>query len=131
MTPTARTLKYLRDSGYLAGVVEQWVPGAHIRRDLFGCMDVLTFHPCENEVLAIQCTTSAHVSDRLKKAQGLADLAEWLRMPCRRFEVWGWFKSAGRWQVKRIPLPYEEMAGRVLERKPTRKRRSEPSLFPV
>jgi hypothetical protein len=42
MSPTQRTLEYLRLSGYpLVGVVERWIPRALVRQDLFGILDVL------------------------------------------------------------------------------------------
>jgi hypothetical protein len=40
MTPTARTLAFLRRAGYLAAVVESWLPHTFRRRDLFGFADV-------------------------------------------------------------------------------------------
>ena len=41
-SPTQRTLKRLRDLGYLAEVVERWNPHAKVRNDLFGFGDVMS-----------------------------------------------------------------------------------------
>jgi hypothetical protein len=41
MSPTGRTLKLLRGSGFIAGVVEKWVPGLNRRIDLFGWCDII------------------------------------------------------------------------------------------
>ena len=36
MSPTARSLAWLRDGGWTAGVVERWNPGARVRQDFLG-----------------------------------------------------------------------------------------------
>ena len=97
-SPTARTLKALRDQGWRAAVVERWNPHAKIRHDLFGVVDVLAVR--EGETLAVQATTGSNAAARVKKiadAEATADIraAGW------RFEVWGWRKnSVGRWVCK-------------------------------
>lgn len=64
-SPMERTLKYLRDRGYHAEVTERWVPGARIRKDLWGFVDVLAISP--TNMLAVQCTSASNVSARVKK----------------------------------------------------------------
>ena len=64
MTPTQRSLKYLREQGYTVAITERWNPFARIRQDLFGFIDLLAIKP--GETLAVQ-TTSSGVSTRLKK----------------------------------------------------------------
>jgi len=49
VSPTARTLKALRDGGATCQVVEHWNSFAKIRQDLFGCIDVLVLLPDEAE----------------------------------------------------------------------------------
>ena len=44
MTPTARTLKKLRDMGYQAAVCEKWNAAAHKRQDLHGIADIHAFN---------------------------------------------------------------------------------------
>ena len=67
MTPTAFTLRYLRRSGYLAEVVERWIPGANIRKDLFGIIDLVAI-TVDEPILGIQATSltnaCAHGSPR-------------------------------------------------------------------
>lgn len=79
MTPTALTLRHLRDSGYLAAVVEQWIPKIERRRDLFGIGDVLGIHSHRRPAfLLVQCTSIDHVGDRLTKAKSRPALRTWL-----------------------------------------------------
>jgi hypothetical protein len=48
MKPTERTLKLLRDQGYICDMVERWIrnpkhPAGGFRRDLFAFADILAF----------------------------------------------------------------------------------------
>lgn len=103
ISPTALTLAHLRRHGFLADVVERWLPHVHRRRDAFGFADILAIDCREPGLLLVQCTTQAHVRDRLAKARGRPELAAWLRAG-GRFEVWGWGKRAGRWRVKIVAV---------------------------
>lgn len=67
MTPTQRTLKLMRDRGYVAEVTERWIPGANIRKDLWSFCDVLCLHPETGEILAVQTTSASNMSARAKK----------------------------------------------------------------
>jgi len=69
VSPTARSLKLLRERGYLAGVVEQTVPQTFIKRDLFGFIDILAVHPETGETLAIQATSGSNASARIYKIE--------------------------------------------------------------
>lgn len=64
ITPTQRSLKYMRDQGYKCWIVEHWNHFARIRQDLFGCIDILCIG--HGETIAIQ-TTSTGVAARVKK----------------------------------------------------------------
>ena len=59
MSPTGRTLKLLRDGGFLADVVEPWIPKLERRRDLFGGFDVLAVDVRERAVWFIQARQPA------------------------------------------------------------------------
>jgi hypothetical protein len=125
MSPTARTLAFLRRAGYLAAVVEHWIPGANVRKDLFGVADVLAVHPRDRLFLLVQATTADHVAHRLRKTRARPELALWLKAG-GRFEVWGWFKRAGRWKVKRVEIRAEDLAEVVLcAPRPRRTRKGE------
>ena len=66
MTPTQRTLKYLREIGYHAEVVERWNPHARIRQDLFGFGDIIAIRWGESGPLLVQCTGGANMSKRVE-----------------------------------------------------------------
>ena len=66
LTPTQRTLAYLREQGYLCAIVEKWNPHVKIRQDLFGFIDILAIK--KDETLAVQCTSTG-VAARVKKIQ--------------------------------------------------------------
>ena len=54
-TYTQRTLNLLRDQGFKVGVVERWIPGANIRKDLFGIIDIIAIS--SNKIIGIQSTS--------------------------------------------------------------------------
>jgi hypothetical protein len=114
VTPTARSLKLLHDTGHVAGVVERWVAQANQRKDLVGFADLLAVHRVVPGVLLVQVTTLANVSARVRKARAKPKLAVWLRGG-GRFEVWGWYRRAGRWRVKRVEVTGGDLAAVVLE----------------
>jgi hypothetical protein len=100
MSPTQRSLAHLRQLGYLAEVVERWIPGANIRRDLFGFGDVLAIRP--GEVLLVQATTGDHVAHRLAKIADHENAAA-VRSAGFRIVVHGWRKAAnGRWTLREV-----------------------------
>jgi hypothetical protein len=122
LTPTARSLDLLRQSGYLAEPVERWLPGANLRRDLFHVGDVLAVHPHRQPAfLLVQATTRGHVQARLDKARCRPELAVWLRAG-GAFEVWGWFCTGKRWDVRRVGVQAGDLAAVPLTRTPRRTR---------
>lgn len=132
-SPTALSLKLLRRGGYLAEVVEKWLPveGKKIRRDLFRVADVLAVNPRSRTMLLVQATSLANVSARLAKARSLAHcgLAAWLRAG-GKFEIWGWVRHSKRWRLKRVELTGEDLAVVVLVAPPRRDRKKQqPTLF--
>jgi len=80
-------------------VVERWIPGAKIRRDLFGFGDVLAIRP--GEVLLVQATTGDHVAHRLAKIAGHENAAA-VRAAGIRIVVHGWRKLRGRWTLREV-----------------------------
>ncbi len=61
MTPTALTLRYLRRAGFVADVVERFLPGfgergQGIRRDWCHFGDLLACHPRERRIVLVQTT---------------------------------------------------------------------------
>src|SRR6266568_446101 len=104
MTPTGLTLRRLRQLGFTADVCERRVsiPGKTITRDLFGIGDVIAVHARDRFALLIQCTSLAHVGDRLRRVRQRRELRDWLTVG--RFEVWGWAKRGERWEVRVVAV---------------------------
>ena len=101
-SPTQRTLKRLRDLGYLAEVVGKWNPHAKVRNDLFGFGDVIGLR--EGEVLLVQATSGDNVASRVRKIADHANVSA-VRKARIRIEVWGWRKlSSGRYEVRIIDV---------------------------
>ena len=98
LSPTQRSLAYLREQGYMVAIVERWNPHARIRQDLWGWCDLLAIR--KNEVLAVQVTASA-VSERIKKIQESETVAQ-VRDAGIRIEVHGWRKNSKKKYVLRI-----------------------------
>lgn len=90
MSPTERTLAYLRKQGYRVAVVERWNPHAKIRQDLFGIIDVLAIG--KGITLAVQCTSADNVSARVHKIAE-HESTPWIREAGWLIEVQGWTKG--------------------------------------
>ncbi len=88
-SPTQRTLKRLREEGYLTEVVERWNPHANIRQDLFGWIDIIAIRP--GEILAVQATSYSNHSARVTKLkqERREQVEEWLDAGGLA-EVWSW-----------------------------------------
>ena len=105
MTPTARTLKVLRDGGCYATHEETWDHYRKRRRDLLGFIDILCLSG--PYTVGIQATTSGNVSARVKKIcnERAKPARAWLEAG-NIIEVWGWKKYAkpinGKWWRPRI-----------------------------
>jgi hypothetical protein len=101
MSPTQRSLKYLRDEGYLVAIVEHWQPFARIRQDLFGFIDLLAIR--RDETLAVQVTASG-VSSRVKKIEASPHLGR-VREAGWQLHVHGWRKnSKGKYVMRVVDL---------------------------
>lgn len=98
-SPTERTLKQLKQWGYMPAVVERWNPWAKIRQDLFGFADIVAIHPEIEGVLAVQCTTDANLGERMKKVQDNATARIWRKS---KNAIWivGWAKRGARGKAK-------------------------------
>lgn len=98
MTPTSRTLKHFRDAGWLAEVVERWIPRVNIRRDFAGCIDIICYG--DKGILGIQATSTANVAARVAKSLAEPRLVTWLAAG-GRFYVIGWALRGPRGGRKR------------------------------
>ena len=91
-SPTAKSLAHLRCSGYFATVVEQWVPGANIRRDAFGFADILAVRADRSGVLFVQTTSRSNMSARRKKILSIMEASACV-FAGNQIEVHGWEKD--------------------------------------
>ena len=104
-SPTQRSLKLLRDEGFLVSVVEHWNPHARIRQDMFGCIDLVALG--NGQTIGVQTTSYSNMSARRNKIAENPALEEmsksgWI------VEVHGWKKGTnGRWSVKRVRITVE------------------------
>lgn len=94
MSPTARTLEWLRSRGWLVEVVEKWIPQSRTRRDLFGIADLIAVHPDRPETVLIQATSTSNVTARIAKLIAAPGSKVWLAQPHRELWVVGWKRYA-------------------------------------
>lgn len=110
MSPSARSMKWLRDNGFIAAKVEQilHMPKSPFpfKRDCWGFGDVLAAHPNQGTFL-IQVTSGSNVSKRCDKIINDPKVAPvaavWLSCG-NRISVHGWAKKGKRGKVKRWTL---------------------------
>lgn len=101
-SPAARSLKLVRENGYIAEVVERWNPHVKIRQDLFGIVDIVAVHP-EKGWLLIQATSAPNLNAREKKISESEHLQTLLTHAAFEVHGWGEFQTDnGRksWQCK-------------------------------
>ncbi len=121
MTPTARTLAYLRKVGLRADVVERWIPHINQRKDLFGIIDILVID--SHRILGIQATSGSNHAARAKKALASENLRPWLESGSG-FSVWSWRKLIKRnkdgtksvrprWALRRTILSHNDRSGEI------------------
>lgn len=100
-SPTQRSLAVMRERGYLAEVVEKWIPAVRRRRDLYGFIDLLCIR--EGEVCGVQATSGSNVASRLTKIAEHENVAA-VRRAGIRLLVHGWSKRKGRWQLREVDV---------------------------
>ena len=101
MTLTARSLKHLRDTGWLVDVVERNVTRM-VKKDLFGMFDLLALR--DGAVMFVQVTTGSNVSARVRKIRENPDLPS--VAAAGAVIVHGWRKSlrSGKWEVREVSI---------------------------
>lgn len=103
---TQMTLKWLREQGYMAEVVEKWVkfqddqenksavtnPKAKgFRKDLWGWIDIIAISP--HETLAVQATSGAQRTEHIEKIHANENFNHWMCGPGRRAILVTWTKK--------------------------------------
>lgn len=100
-TPTQRSLKYMRDQGYYAEVVERFNSFTKRRHDFAGFIDILCLG--QGEVVGVQTTSYSHISDRSKKIREHENFQA-VKDAGIKIIVHGWKKVGSRWQVKEVVI---------------------------
>lgn len=96
-SPTQRSLKHLRDLGFAADVVERWIPGANIRRDMFQIVDIYALDEYGRSIY-VQTTSASNMAARRAKIQ-TSDILPLLALRGKVL-LHGWKKVNGRWALK-------------------------------
>lgn len=96
MTPTQRSMNFLKLKGYTPRIVEHFNHYAKVRQDLFGFIDIVALHPESKGVLGVQTTSAANISARVNKAMALSVCKLWL-VCGNRVEFHGWKQVNGHW----------------------------------
>jgi len=106
VSPTSRSLAWLREHGYRVAIVERrlTIPGKFVTQDLFGFADLFAIS-ADGECALIQVTSGAHVAARVKKARAIIDASPHLQLSGLRMLVHGWsrLKKTG-WTLRIVDL---------------------------
>lgn len=103
MTPTQRSLAYLRKQGYVCDIVERYNSFSKTRKDLFGMFDIIAIHPEAKGVLGVQTTSTGNMTARVKKCQANEHLPLWL-LTGNEAVVHGWALRGGKGKRKTYQL---------------------------
>lgn len=98
-SPTQRTLKFLRDGGHLAQVVERWNAYAKVRVDLFGVIDIVCVPLSGKGIIGVQACAGASHAARRTKSLAEPRLLTWLNAG-GRFQIISWAKQGPRGKRK-------------------------------
>lgn len=100
-SPTQRSLKYMRDQGYYAEVVERYNSFTKRRNDFAGFIDILCLG--DGEVIGVQTTSYSNMSARVNKIKE-SELFPTVVKAGIKVTVHGWRKVGARWQVKVVDI---------------------------
>src|SRR5512134_3538155 len=78
MTPTQRSLAWLKANGYACEIVCYWHHFAKHRVDFLGVADLLAWKPGTSETLAIQVTDDTHHAKRRAKILASERARRWV-----------------------------------------------------
>jgi hypothetical protein len=120
ITPTQRTLKYLKDEGYRCGIVERWIQAIRKRQDLFNIIDIIALDP-DKGVIGVQSTGQDFAGHFRKLTEEKADEARaWLETPGTSLMLIGWRKlkvkrggKAMRWTPRIQYIQLEDLNNEV------------------
>ena len=118
MTPTQRTIRLLKDAGYLVGTVERWAPVAGKRIDLFGIIDLLAID--SSTTLGVQ-STGTSFSEHDAKLRAAETTKHWLAGD-RQLVLIGWRKvrekpREGKRMVYKPRIAYYQLVGGIVTKR--------------
>jgi len=129
-SPTARSIRKLRDHGYFIDTCERWIrfPDKNkapctvckrphmiqIRRDYCGFADLIAFKPGTLGCMAIQATDLTSVSKHVHKVQGMDSLTAWLNAG-NTFYIFGWGKKGPAGKRKTYQLRVVDKDGNAID----------------
>ena len=100
MSPTARSLQWLRKQGFVPAVVERFNSFSKQRHDLFNAFDLVALHPHQHGLLGIQVTSKSNASSRRNKLLQNPLVALWLSSS-NPVHLHYWGKKQGKWVLTR------------------------------
>jgi len=103
-SPTQRSLKLLRDRGFLPWVAEYYHAFSRRRVDLYGIIDIVAIKKEERGVLGVQTTVASAVSARIKKISASPAARIWV-MAGNRIVIHGWrkpTKTRKKWTLREV-----------------------------
>lgn len=104
----SKSLKHLRDLGYIAEIVEKTIPRMFIKKDFIGCIDIIAFHAELGHTIGVQVTSSDHFANRHAKILAEPRAEKWLRAG-NRIIVHGWSKKGKAGKRKLYSLREQEV----------------------
>lgn len=109
-SPTSRSLKHLRNQGYLAEKVEQRlpIPGKFVTRDLFNFIDIVAVHPELKLIIGVQATSGSNMAKRRSKIDAEPRARAW-KLAGGFIRLHGWAKKGARGERKLWTLREEEL----------------------
>ena len=112
-SPTSRSLKVLREEGWLVQVVERFCHWSKRRIDLFSIGDILGIHPDVSGTLIIQCTSQSNKSSRWQKLIAAPE-SRIILQAGNKLELWTWAKRGKKgvrklWELQRTPVTPEDL----------------------
>jgi hypothetical protein len=90
-SPTQRSLKLLRNAGYICHIVEKYNSFTRTRSDVYGFGDILACKASQNGSYLVQTTSRANLNARINKIMAIPEAVIWLRAG-NGILVHGWSK---------------------------------------
>lgn len=112
---TQKSLALIRDHNFTAEVVEKWIMGANIRKDLFGLIDIIAI--ARGRVLGIQSTGINGRKEHQQTILGHENTVKWLESGAELLQI-SWDKKlikkgGSAFRYHPIIDVYELKSGRV------------------